>query len=135
MVSNGNQRRFWTAAVQRTFLFAAAVGVAAVLSSCNSATVNAVAPADVDPLDKIRSLDIMPKQADGVGLGHTDVGQRGRATVYEGTEITDVADARIRPVPASGGGYDLNFENTPVATVAKVVIGDILGTGYTIDPR
>ena len=36
---------------------------------------------------------------------------------------------------ASGTGYDLNFENTPVATVAKVVLGDILNTGYTIDPR
>jgi len=77
----------------------------------------------------------MPKQADGVGAGHTEVGQRGRATVYEGTEITDVADARMPPIAASGGGYDLNFENTPVATVAKVVLGDILGTGYAIDPR
>ena len=36
---------------------------------------------------------------------------------------------------ASGSGYDLNFENTPVTTVAKVVLGDILNTGYTIDPR
>ncbi len=62
-------------------------------------------------------------------------GQRGRASVYEGTEITDVADARLPPRPSSGGGYDLNFENTPVATVAKVVLGDILATGYTIDPR
>jgi len=121
--------------VHRTSLLAAALGIATVLSSCNSATVNAVAPADVDPLDKIRSLDIMPKQADAVGRGRTDVGQRAGAAVYEGTEVTDVADARMRPVPASGGGYDLNFENTPVATVAKVVIGDILGTGYTIDPR
>ncbi len=77
----------------------------------------------------------MPKQPDGPGVGRSEVGQRGRAAVYEGTEVTDVADARMRPVPASGGGYDLNFESTPVATVAKVVIGDILGTGYTIDPR
>lgn len=29
----------------------------------------------------------------------------------------------------------MNFENTPVATVAKVVLGDILQVGYTIDPR
>jgi general secretion pathway protein D len=36
---------------------------------------------------------------------------------------------------ASGEGYDLNFENAPVVTVAKVVLGDILGVGYTIDPR
>lgn len=36
---------------------------------------------------------------------------------------------------ANGQGYDLNFENTPISTVAKVVFGDILGVGYTIDPR
>ena len=32
-------------------------------------------------------------------------------------------------------GYDLHFENVPVATLAKVILGDILGVGYTIDPR
>jgi general secretion pathway protein D len=35
----------------------------------------------------------------------------------------------------NGEGYDLNFENVPVATLAKVILGDILGVGYTIDPR
>src|ERR1700723_3413663 len=33
------------------------------------------------------------------------------------------------------GGFVLNFENTSVATVAKVVLGDILSVGYVIDPR
>src|SRR5258708_19614913 len=32
-------------------------------------------------------------------------------------------------------GFDLNFENTPIATVAKAILGDILGVGYVIDPR
>jgi general secretion pathway protein D len=36
---------------------------------------------------------------------------------------------------ASGEGYELNFENTPVTGVAKVVLGDILGLGYMVDPR
>ncbi|MEN3290375.1 MAG: ral secretion pathway protein [Bradyrhizobium sp.] len=129
------KRRSRTAVLHRICVLAALLGVATVLSSCNSATINTAAPADVDPLDKIRSLDIMPKQADAVGTSRIDVGQRSRAAVYEGTEISDVADARVRPVPASGGAYDLNFENTPVGTVAKVVLGDILSTGYTIDPR
>jgi general secretion pathway protein D len=35
----------------------------------------------------------------------------------------------------NGEGYDLKFENAPVAMVAKVILGDILGVGYTIDPR
>ncbi len=45
-----------------------------------------------------------------------------------------MSEERPQPV-ASGNGFDLNFENTPVTTVAKVVLGDIMGTGYTIDPR
>ena len=32
-------------------------------------------------------------------------------------------------------GYEMNFENAPVASVAKAVLGDILGVGYTIDAR
>ncbi len=54
--------------------------------------------------------------------------------MFQGTEVTDISEARPQPV-AAGNGFDLNFENTPVATVAKVVLGDILQTGYTIDPR
>ncbi|WP_024516014.1 type II secretion system secretin GspD [Bradyrhizobium sp. Tv2a-2] len=107
------------------------------LTSCNLATMNgSTAPADIDVLDKVRSTDIMPRQPETVGGVQSNVGQRARAAVYEGTEVTDVGDSRLVTQPASGGpGYDLNFENTPVATVAKVVLGDILNTGYTIDPR
>ena len=36
---------------------------------------------------------------------------------------------------ATGEGFELNFENAAITTVAKVIIGDILGSGYTIDPR
>ena len=32
-------------------------------------------------------------------------------------------------------GYEMNFENTPIETVAKTILGDILHVGYTIDPR
>src|SRR5215471_14106741 len=42
------------------------------------------------------------------------------------------AGATVAP---DGEGYDLNFENVPVATLAKVILGDVLGVGYTIDPR
>jgi general secretion pathway protein D len=34
-----------------------------------------------------------------------------------------------------GDGVTLNFENSPIASVAKVVLGDIMGLGYVIDPR
>jgi general secretion pathway protein D len=104
------------------------------LTSCNSATIGTGNSGDIDVLDKVRSLDILPRQPQQVNASQPNAGQRSRAAVYEGTEVTDVAE--VRPMPtASGNGFDLNFENTPVATVAKVVLGDILATGYTIDPR
>src|ERR1700694_4990105 len=104
------------------------------LTSCNSATIGATDAADIDVLDKVRSLDILPRQPQPVNAFQPNAGQQSRPAVYDGTEVTDIPDTRPQPT-ASGNGFDLNFENTPVATVAKVVLGDILGTGYTIDPR
>jgi general secretion pathway protein D len=106
------------------------------LASCNSATVGSNADgAQIDVLDKVRSLDIMPRQPQPVNAATTTSGQRSsRPVMFEGAEVTAVSDERPQTT-ASGNGFDLNFENTPVATVAKVVLGDILGVGYTIDPR
>src|ERR1700737_2282082 len=104
------------------------------LTSCNSATIGASATADIDLLDNVRSLDILPRQPQQVNASQSNAGQRSRPAVYDGSEVTDIPETRPQPT-ASGNGFDLNFENTPVATVAKVVLGDILGTGYTIDPR
>jgi general secretion pathway protein D len=108
------------------------------LASCNSATVGStsVDGAQIDILDKVRSLDILARQPQPVNAATTTSGQNRneRPVMYEGTEVTAVSDERPQP-SASGNGFDLNFENTPVATVAKVVLGDILGVGYTVDPR
>src|SRR5581483_4888387 len=108
------------------------------LAGCNPATVSQGTPntnPDVDVIDKVRSMDILPRFPTQAGSSTTSSGPRAQPTIYQGTEITDVTSPP-RPQPASaGGGYDLNFESAPVATVAKVVLGDILQTGYTIDPR
>jgi general secretion pathway protein D len=139
MARVGNQGRSRTAA-RSLGVIAVVLCAAALLTSCNITTVGTTAspdinaPADVDVLDKVRSLDIMPRQPQGANSAQSNTGARSRAAVFEGTEISDVGDTRVQPA-ASGNGYDLNFENTPVTTVAKVVLGDILNTGYTIDPR
>lgn len=109
------------------------------LASCNSATTGTTSTKDgseLDVLDSVRSLDLLPRQSQPVDAVTKMSGQGGssRAVMYEGTDVTAVSDARPQPV-SSGNGFDLNFENTPVATVAKVVLGDILNVGYTIDPR
>src|ERR1700744_1162351 len=109
---------------------------ALLLASCNSATVNSNSGQDIDVLDKVRSLDILPRYPTQTGTSTTSSGPRAQPAVFQGTEITDVAAAPPHLQPAaSGNGFDLNFESAPVATVAKVVLGDILQTGYTIDPR
>lgn len=64
---------------------------------------------------------------------------RPKPVIYAG-ETGGEREAGTSPSPAnaatpSGDGYDLNFENSPVTSVAKVILGDILGVGYTIDPR
>jgi general secretion pathway protein D len=128
----GHPSRYPT--VVRRFCAAIMLFSASLLTSCNSATIGNGDTADIDVLDKVRSLDILPRQPQQVNGSQPNAGQRGRAAVYDGTEVTDIPETRPQPT-ASGNGFDLNFENTPVATVAKVVLGDILGTGYTIDPR
>jgi general secretion pathway protein D len=113
---------------------AAALCAAPLLMSCGLATLGSPAPADIDVLDKVRSLDILPRQAQNVGAAQPKGGERSRGAVFEGTEIPEIPEARVERA-ATGSGYDLNFENTPIVTVAKVVLGDILNTGYVVDPR
>jgi len=132
----GNRGPAWAAvrsACAASFVFCTII----LLTSCNYVTVGgsgSAAPGDIDVLDKVRSVDIMPRQTQAVASTQNNAGARGRAAVFEGTEVADIGDVPVR-AQASGNGYDLNFENTPIATVAKVVLGDILNTGYVIDPR
>jgi general secretion pathway protein D len=114
--------------------------VATVLASCNFATLPEQEGRSPDVMDRVRSLDLsprFPKSAEPSG-NSTDrrrpvVVEGGRAASSEGGE--GLAQVSPAGATASGSGYDLNFENTPVSNVAKVILGDILGVGYTIDPR
>ena len=109
-----------------------------------------------DLWDRVRTIDLLPRTPQPIGGTGEVTGNQVRAQVYNGTTVPAIDSAPLRPegVGASdasasgaggagasgakgvgGDGYELNFENTPVASVAKVVLGDLLGTGYTIDPR
>ncbi len=132
MAGVGEHRPVFT--IGRSISFALVVSSVLALASCNSATVNSSGSQDVDVLDKVRSLDILPRYPTQAGTSTTSSGPRAQPVVFQGTEVTDIAPPRPQQ-PAAGGGFDLNFESAPVATVAKVVLGDILQTGYTIDPR
>jgi general secretion pathway protein D len=132
MVGVGN--RGLPPSVGRSICAAFILSSVVALASCNSATVNSNNGLDIDVLDKVRSLDTLPRYPQQASAPAANTGQRAQPAVFQGTEVTDISEVRPQPV-ATGSGFELNFENTPVATVAKVVLGDILQTGYTIDPR
>ena len=132
MVRVGN--RGLSPSVGRSFGIAFILSSVVALASCNSATIGSDSGSDIDVLDKVRSLDTLPRYPQPANAPAANTGQRIQPAVFQGAEVTDISEARPQPV-SSGNGFELNFENTPVATVAKVVLGDILQTGYTIDPR
>lgn len=109
---------------------------ACIVTADQSVESNPKDPRAQDIADKIRSLDLLPRQtADPGATGLKRSGDK-QAAIYlsDGTPPAGAALTE-RDGAGSGSGYDLNFENAPVATVAKVVLGDVLGVGYTIDPR
>lgn len=135
MVRVGKPGRYLT--IDRAARVAFVIVSMGLLASCNPATTGSSPDgAQLDIIDKVRSVDLLPKQPEAVNAVMTSSGQGAgsRAVMYQGTDVTAVSDQRLQST-SSGNGFDLNFENTPVATVAKVVLGDILGVGYTIDPR
>lgn len=85
-------------------------------------------------MDQVRSVDLLPRFPRQAEKSGQNGGTGARSQVYEGVTVPAVEGAQPRSTPG-GEGYELNFENTPIASVAKVVLGDILATGYTIDPR
>jgi general secretion pathway protein D len=91
-----------------------------------------------DVFDKIRSVDLLPRFPGPTGTKQTGVGQPTGPQTYlgeNGAQARDLSNV-VGAQPALGGeGFELNFENTPVTGVAKVVLGDILQVGYLIDPR
>jgi general secretion pathway protein D len=95
-------------------------------------------PKDNQPpgiMDRIRNMDLMPKTQSPQASDTVGSPRVSRPTIVNGTGNSAVAEVQRAETPSSGDGYDLNFENAPVSTLAKVILGDILGVGYTIDPR
>ena len=105
---------------------------AVALSACNLTGVDDGRPPDL--IDKIRQIDLTPRQL-GRGDDSTARTQAPRAMVVEGQVGGPAGNEPLPPMSPGSEGFELNFENTPVSTVAKVILGDILGLGYTIDPR
>ena len=108
---------------------------ACILTGDQSVEANPKDPRAQDLVDKIRSIDLLPRQTTDAGNAGIRQQSPSRPAIYLSDGTTPQGASPAGGDDAGGSGYDLSFENAPVATVAKVILGDVLGVGYTIDPR
>jgi general secretion pathway protein D len=117
------------------------------MGSCTNLPVATEDAKTPDVFDRIRALDLLPRQPlpveqnaqiggnrtkpvlyTGVVIPATERGARGQQAGGAGGVECRTAQATTAALPDSGcggEGYELNFENTPIAMVAKAVLGDI----------
>ena len=109
----------------------------ALLASCNTVATVLEGDKDPDAFEKVRSIDLLPRTPSQVKQSTLQTGPRAKSVIYPAEPLDENAEPRTSHPSgtASGETFELNFENSPVASVAKVVLGDILGVGYVIDPR
>ncbi len=111
--------------------------VCVLLGSCN--TVSGIADADTkdpDVFDKVRSVDLLPRYPNQLPQRELSTGPRAKTAIYAAVAGDDAPTATSsQQATVSAERFELNFDNSPIASVAKIVLGDILGVGYVIDPR
>ncbi len=106
----------------------------AVLAACNLTSLGTSGNEPPDANDQIRAADLQPRFPRSTETLDSSAKTSTHASVYYGTATEPPRVSGMEPT-ADGSGYELNFENTPITTVTKVILGDILGVGYSIDPR
>ena len=118
-----------------------AAGLAiALLAGCDLHSASDQHPRVPDPFDTVQNTDLTPRfpqqteQSSPPSKAKTSESYYGQDTTTGSSADTEGAAAASKAAN-SGEGYDLNFENAAITTVAKVILGDILNVGYVIDPR
>src|SRR6185369_1993053 len=117
---------------------ALALGAGLMVAGCNLLIPDNPQTRAPNILDQTQSIDLLPRFPQETDASSANRSGGVRPAVYQpiGGKSTQVTATGEGAEPSAvGDGYDLNFENAPVTTVAKVILGDILGAGYIIDPR
>ncbi|HET6376827.1 MAG TPA: type II secretion system secretin GspD [Methylocella sp.] len=119
-------------------LAAALAAASAMLASCTPPPYGVNEPPG--PLDRVRAIDLRPRPLSPSQNETTGSGEY-KAQLYYGSQSQPGGAESAASSPgapsgnSNGEGTQLDFVDAPVAEVAKVILGDILGVGYAIDPR
>jgi general secretion pathway protein D len=109
------------------------------LGACSQIVNDQIDAPGPDVIDRVRSVDLLPRFPREVRSSAAQPAARTKPEVYSTASAeaggSPAPEKQQLPVTSTGDGYELNFENAPIATVAKTVLGETLGLGYTIDPR
>ena len=104
------------------------------LGGCLQTASNVPSKDPPNAYDAVKAADLQPRYPQATRNADTG-GAAPPPASYYGEAVSVGAAARAPSSTDDSEGFALNFDNTPVATVAKVVLGDILNVGYVIDPR
>lgn len=120
--------------ILREFALTAAV---AGLAACESSTLSSgppIAEWNIEPMSRPSRGDGSGGRSDGVSLSRA---APGKTLVATGTGKL-IGSGRARSsstAPAGEDGVTLNLVNLPISQAAKIVIGDILGADFVVDPK
>ena len=117
---------------------AASAACALALAGCSPVALEERTDEAPNAADAVRNANLQPRfpkaVSDGGAPSQEFKGFSFFASTDPATSTSGKTDAPAA-APSSQDGFTLNFENTPVANVAKAVLGDSLGLGYVVDPR
>jgi general secretion pathway protein D len=93
-----------------------------------------------DVMDRVRSIDLLPRSPREVATENATGTGRVKPSIFTTSSSSSTPDASTDPrspfqATPTGEGFELNYDNAPIAAVAKTILGDTLNLGYTIDPR
>ncbi len=108
------------------------------LAGCSPAYLQQRTDEPQNAADSVRAADLSPRFPTAVRQS-SGGDNKGAGFLSFGSETANAVAEADPPAPEglaeTAEGYTLNFENSPLANVAKVVLGDILGMRYSVDPR
>jgi general secretion pathway protein D len=108
------------------------------LAGCSPAYLQQRTDEAQNAADVVRGADLRPRFPTAVKTSESTPAQGGGFSLFGASAPAPAAAAFADPAPGavdSGDGYTLNFDNSPVANVVKVLLGDVLSLNYTLDPR